>query len=310
LRVGRYVLYRLAAAVPVVFGVTLLVFFMVRLVPGDPVDAMFRDVARPTAEQRAALRRELGIDRPLPEQYARFLWRALHGDLGRSFRSKQPVTEEILSRMPNTIRLAFAGLAVAVVFGGIAGTMAAVARGTWVDGLSMVTAVLAVSVPGFWLGLMAILLFSVRLGWFPVAGASTWRHVVLPAGTLGVLTAAVLARMVRSSMLDALAQDYVRTARAKGVREGPVVLRHALRNAAIPIVTILGLEIGGLLSGAFIIEAVFAYPGVGLLAVNALQTRDFPVIQGIVLLTALIYVAVNLAVDVLYGVIDPRVGYR
>jgi len=308
--VGRYLLYRLAAAVPVVFGVTLLVFFMVRLVPGDPVDAMFRDAARPSEEQRAAIRRQLGIDRPLPEQYARFLWRAVQGDLGQSFRSKQPVTEEILSRMPNTIKLTVAGLAVALVIGGAAGTLAAVFRGSWIDGVSMLGAVLGVSIPGFWLGLMVILLFSVRLGWFPVAGASTWRHLVLPAFTLGVLTAAVLARMVRSSLLEALAQDYVRTARAKGLREVPVVLRHALRNAAIPVVTILGLEIGGLLSGAFIIEAVFGYPGVGLLAVNALQTRDFPLIQGIVLLTALIYVATNLLVDLLYGVIDPRIGYR
>lgn len=306
----RYILRRLVAAIPVLFGVALLVFFMVRLVPGDPVDAMFAGQAEPSPEQRATMRRQLGIDGPLYRQFANFVGDATRGDLGVSFRSKRPVVEEIQARLPNTIKLTVASLAVAVTLGVGAGIVAAVFRGTWIDGASMLVAILGVSIPGFWLGLMVILLFSVRLGWFPVAGASTWRHLVLPAVTLGVLASAVLARMTRSTMLEVLSQDYVRTARAKGLGEFIVVLRHALRNAAIPVVTIIGLQIGGLLSGAFVIEAVFAYPGIGLLAVNALQTRDFPMIQGIVLLVAVIYVLVNLAVDVIYGFLDPRIGYR
>ncbi len=305
----KYVLQRLAAAVPVLFGVTLLVFFMVRLVPGDPVDAMFAGQAEPSPERKEAMRRQLGIDGPVPVQFARFLGDAVRGDLGDSFRSKRPVVEEIRTRFPNTVKLTLASLTVAILLGVSAGIVAAVFRGTWVDGASMLVAILGVSVPGFWLGLMVILLFSVRLGWFPVAGASTWRHLVLPAVTLGVLASAVLARMTRATMLEVLSQDYVRTARAKGLGESLVVLRHALRNALVPVVTMIGLQVGGLLSGAFIIEAVFAYPGIGLLAVNALQTRDFPVIQGIVLFVAVIYVLVNLLVDVLYGFLDPRIGF-
>jgi peptide/nickel transport system permease protein/oligopeptide transport system permease protein len=290
--------------------VTVLVFVMVRLVPGDPIDMMFANTRPPSPEERAALRHQLGLDRPIHEQYVRFVADAATGDLGKSFRSRQPVVEEITARLPNTLKLTAASLTVAVVIGVLAGTLAAVFRGTWVDGASMLVAVLGVSIPGFWLGLMAMLLFSVRLGWLPVAGAGSWKHLVLPAFTLGVLASAVLARMTRSSMLDALSLDYVRTARAKGLRETVVVLRHALRNALIPIVTIVGLQIGSLLSGAFIIESVFGYPGVGQLAVNALQNRDFPVIQGIVLLVALTYVAVNILVDVLYGMIDPRVSVK
>ncbi|HEY7032009.1 MAG TPA: nickel ABC transporter permease [Thermomicrobiales bacterium] len=305
---AKYILYRLVAAVPVVFGVTLLVFVMVRLVPGDPVSLMFANVAPPTPEERASIRHQWGLDRPIYEQYLRFLANAAHGDLGQSYRSRQPVREEIASRFPNTVKLTMASLAIALVIGVAAGILAAAFKGTWIDGASMLVAVFGVSIPGFWLGLMFILLFAVRLGWFPVAGAGGWRHLVLPAATLGVLSSAVLARLTRSSMLEALSNDYVRTARAKGLAESVVVLRHALRNALIPIVTIVGLQIGGLLSGAFIIEAVFGYPGIGLLAVKALQTRDFPVIQGVVLLVALIYVGVNLLVDVLYGLIDPRIG--
>lgn len=305
----RYIIYRLVSAIPVIFGVTLAVFFMVRLVPGDPIDIMFSNQAPPTPEQRAAMRHQMGLDLPVHRQYIKFVWDAAHGDLGRSFRSQRPVMQEILIRLPNTIRLTFASLTVAVTIGVIAGIAAATFRGTWIDSASMVVAILGVSIPGFWLGLMAILLFAVKLGWFPVSGAGTWRHIVLPAFTLGLLSSAILARLTRASMLDALSGDYVRTARAKGLREFWVIFRHALRNALIPVITMLGLQIGGLLSGAFIIEAVFGYSGVGLLAVTALQARDFPVIQGIVLMIALIYVAVNLLVDIIYAVVDPRISY-
>ena len=305
----KYFLYRLVATIPVLFGVTLLVFFMVRLVPGDPIDIMYTNQAPPSAEQRRALEHNLGLDRPIYEQYALFLANGVQGDLGDSYRTKRPVMEEIQNRLPNTIKLTIASLLVSMTIGIAAGILAATFKNTWIDFVSMLIAIIGVSIPGFWLGLMVMMLFSVRLGWFPVAGADTWRHLVLPAVTLGVLASAVLARMTRSAMLDVLNQDYVRTARAKGLNEVGVVLRHALRNALVPIVTILGLQIGGLLSGAFIIEAVFAYPGIGMLAVQALGTRDFPLIQGIVLLVAIIYVLVNLLVDMFYGVIDPRVRY-
>lgn len=305
----RYIIVRLVSSLPVIFGVTMAVFFMVRLVPGDPIDVLFNNQARPTPEQRAKMRRQLGLDLPIHRQYIKFVWDAAHGDLGRSFRTQRPVMQEILLRLPNTIKLTAASLTVAVIVGVVAGIAAATFRGTWVDHLSMAISVLGVSIPGFWFGLMAILLFAVRLGWFPVSGAGTWKHMVLPACTLGLLSSAVLARLTRASMLEALSGDYVRTARAKGMNEFWIIVRHALRNALIPVVTMLGLQIGSLLSGAFIIESVFGYSGVGQLAVGALQTRDFPLIQGIVLVVALIYVFVNLVVDVVYAAIDPRISF-
>ncbi len=304
-----YLLKRLVSTIPVLIGVSILVFSMARLVPGDPIDIMFANQAPPSPEQRENLRRNMGLDKPIHLQYLNFMTNLARGDMGQSYRSRRPVTEEIRNRLPNTIKLTVASLAVAATIGILAGIIAAVFKNTWIDFVSMFVAILGVSIPGFWLGLMVMMLFSVRLGWFPVAGADTWKHLVLPAVTLGVLASAVLARMTRSSMLDVLNQEYVRTARAKGLRETVVVMRHALGNALIPIITILGLQVGGLLSGAFVIEAVFAYPGIGMLAVNALASRDFPLIQGIVLLVATIYVLVNLFVDLLYGFIDPRVRY-
>ena len=305
----RYVLYRVLGAIPVLVGVSVAVFFMLRLVPGDPVKIMFANRGQPSPEQLQAMRHELGLDLPIHRQYVRYVGNALTGDLGISFRSKQPVGAEIRARLPNTLKLTAASLAVAVLIGVSAGVLSATFKGSWIDRLGMLVAIIGISVPGFWLGLMVMLLFAVRLRWFPVAGAESWRHLVMPAFTLGLIASAVLARLTRASMLEALGQEYVRTARAKGLRESFVVWRHALRNALIPVVTIVGLLVGSLLSGAFIIEAVFAYPGIGYLAVNALLTRDFPMIQGIVLLVAVIYVGVNLVTDLLYGLIDPRVGY-
>lgn len=303
----KFILVRLLGTIPVLLGVSILVFSMVRLVPGDPIDMMFSNLAPPSPEQRQAIRHEMGLDKPVYLQYVSFVGNALRGDLGKSYRTKRPVSEEIRNRLPNTVKLTIASLALSTLIGVVAGVFAATFKNTWIDFISMVIAIIGVSIPGFWLGLMIMMLFSVKLGWFPVAGADTWRHLVLPTVTLGVLASAILARMTRSAMLDVLNQDYVRTARAKGLREWRVVMSHAFRNALVPIVTILGLQIGGLLSGAFIIEAVFAYPGIGMLAVQALANRDFPLIQGIVLLVAVIYVLVNLAVDMLYSVLDPRV---
>lgn len=305
-----YVLGRIAAALPALFGVSLVVFFMLRLVPGDPVDMMFVSRPRPTAEQRQAVERDMGLDLPIHRQYVKYVGDLLQGDLGDSFRSKRPVLDEIVTRLPNTLRLTTASLVIALTLGIGAGVMAAAFKDRFVDRAITVVTVIGLSVPSFWLALMVILLFAVRLRWFPVAGAGTWRHLVLPAMTLGLLAATSLARLTRASMLEALGQDYVRTAQAKGLRRSLVVWRHALRNALIPIVTIVGLLVGGLLSGAFFIEAVFAYPGIGYLAVTSFQARDFPMIQGIVLFVAVVYVLVNLVTDLLYAVVDPRVVAR
>jgi ABC-type dipeptide/oligopeptide/nickel transport system permease component len=297
---------------PTVLGVVVLVFVMVRLVPGDPVDLMIAQAQGPVREDpkvRDAMRHQLGLDRPIYAQLVDYLSKVVRGDLGRSIFNNRSVTATIGSRLPNTLKLGFASFCITVVVGLTTGIMAAVRKGTLADLLSMLIAIVAVSMPAFWLGLMAILLFSLRLGWLPVAGASGWRHLILPAVVLGIRSTASLARITRSTMLDVLGQDYVRVARAKGLREAIVVGRHALRNAMIPIATVLGFEVGGILSGAFIIETLFAYPGIGQLSVQALSHRDFPMIQGVMLFLGLVYVLINLAVDVLYVVLDPRIRY-
>jgi ABC-type dipeptide/oligopeptide/nickel transport system permease component len=306
---GRFILFRLVGSIPVLLGVVIAVFLMVRLVPGDPVKILTGGGARVTQEQQDALRHQLGLDRPLPVQFVNYLGDLAKGDLGTSYRSKRPVTVEIRDRIPNTAKLAACALLITVVAGILTGVIAATHKGSPIDLFTMFVATIAVSVPGFWFGLMLILFFAVRLGWLPVSGADSWKSLILPAATLGLRSSAVLARVTRSTMLDVLSQDFVRTARAKGLRERVVTYRHALRNALIPIVTLVGLELGGLLAGAFIVETVFAYPGMGLLGIQALQMRDFPLIQGIVLVTATVYVVANLLVDVLYGVLDPRIRY-
>lgn len=304
---GRYILLRIASAIPVTIGVLVAVFFMVRLVPGDPVAIMFENRGRPNPAQEEAMRGNLGLDLPLYQQFARFVGDVAHGDLGTSFRSKRPVTDEIMLRLPNTLKLTITSLVFSVLVGGAVGIFAALKKGTWFDFSSMLAAIASVSIPSFWLALMLMLVFSLRLGWLPVSGTGGWRYLVLPVLTLGLRSSAVFARITRTTMLDVLGKDYVRVARAKGLRERTVVLRHALRTALIPLVTVLGFEIGGLIGGAVIVESVFAYPGMGQLAVQALGQRDFPLIQGIVLITALSYVAANVMVDIAYCVLDPRV---
>jgi ABC-type dipeptide/oligopeptide/nickel transport system permease component len=305
----RYLAWRLVAALPVVVGVTFLVFTIMSLVPGDPIDIMFHGQPPPSAETRAAMRHELGLDRPFAARYGLFLWRAVHGDLGRSLVSRRPVAEEIASRLPNTVKLTAASLAVAIVFGGLAGVLSATRRGSWLDTASMLGAVGALALPSFWLGLMLIFLFSVRLRWLPATGAGGLTHLVLPALTLGALGGAIIARMTRASLLEVLNQPYVVTARAKGLPAWRVTTGHALRNALIPLVTIVGLQAGALLSGAFIVENVFAYPGMGQLAIQGISNRDAPIAQGTVLVTAIIYLVVNFLTDVAYVAIDPRVRY-
>jgi peptide/nickel transport system permease protein len=297
------------AAVPVVLGVSVAVFLMLHLVPGDPISVMFADSALPP-EQIAMLRQQLGLDDPLPVQYARFVGRALQGDLGRSIRSNRPVLQEILNQLPSTIQLTIAAMGVAVLVGMTLGCLAALGRNTWLDLVSMAIALLGVSMPSFWLGLMLIFLFSVALGWLPATGEGGLERLIMPALALGLFAAAVIARLTRSSMLEVLGQEYVRTARAKGLRERVVVIRHALSNALIPVVTMVGLQAGILLSGAVVIETVFSRQGLGRLIVNGILAKDFPVVQGAVLFTALMYVLVNLLVDLAYAWIDPRIHYE
>ena len=291
--------------VPTVLGVLTLVFFLVHLIPGDPVELMLGETA--SRADLAQLRADLGLDRPLSEQYARFLGGLARGDLGRSFFHRKPVAEVIGAALPATGVLALAAMAVAVLVAVPLGVLAAVRRDTLVDRLAMLGSLAGVSMPGFWLGPMLIILFSFRLGWLPVSGREGAASLVLPAATLGIGLAAILARMTRASMLDVLGEDYLRTALAKGVPRRAVIARHALRNALLPVVTIVGLQFGALLSGAVITENVFAWPGVGTLLIQAITARDYPLVQGCVLVISLCYVAVNFLTDALYAVIDPRV---
>jgi peptide/nickel transport system permease protein len=305
---ATYLLRRLLLTIPVLVGVTLIIFVMVRLAPGDPAQVIAGEQA--TRETVEDIRRALGLDRPLPVQYARFLGDLVRGDLGRSTRSHRPVVRELADRFPNTIELTLAGMLVASVIGVGAGVVSATHRNRWPDTVSMVLALGGVSIPVFWLGLMLILVFSVTLGWLPPVGRGTWAQLVLPAITLGAASAAILARMTRSALLEVLGQDFVTTARAKGLGERLVIYKHALKNAMIPVVTVMGLQFGTLLSGAVLTETVFAWPGIGRLIVDSILARDYPVVQGAVLLTALTFVVVNLVVDVLYSVLDPRIRYE
>ncbi len=303
----RYLARRLLHTIPVLLGISFLVFLLVHLVPGDPVRVMLQDTGSP--EQIERMRSQLGLDRPLHVQYASFVVRAAQGDFGRSIHTRRPVAQEIGYRMPHTVRLALAATAVAVTMGVVLGAIAAMHHQSALDYGTMVVALAGVSLPNFWFGLVLILVFSLYLRWLPPAGADTLAHLILPAVTLGTSAAAIIARLTRSSMLEVLRQDYIRTARAKGVPERRMVYRHALRNAMIPVLSMVGLQFAGLLGGAVIVETVFGWPGIGRLAVDAIFTRDIPVIQAVVLVAAVIFVFVNLLVDVLYGLVDPRIRY-
>ncbi len=302
-----YILRRALAIFPVLFGVSVISFLMSHLVPGDPVTIMLGE--RATAEDAARLRRELGLDDPLHVQYGRYVGGVVRGDLGDSIRSGQPVLREIRDRFPSTLVLTSTALVTAVIVGVTLGVAAAASGRAATDAGIMAFALLGISMPTFWSGILLILLFGLKLGWLPIAGGGA-KSLVLPTIALAAPAAAVLARMTRSTMLEVLHQDFVRTARAKGLREQPVILGHVLKNALIPVVTIIGLQFGGLLAGSVIIESVFSRPGLGRYTVTAIQARDFPQIQAIVLVVAAIYVFVNLAVDLLYAVFDPRIRYR
>ncbi len=304
----RYILRRIALLVPVVIGVVTVVFLIVHFIPGDPVEIMLGEQA--LAVDKETLRRQMGLDKPLHVQYVDFLARLARGDLGRSLHTKRPVLESIVRRLPATLELALAAMVVALVLAIPLGLLSAYKKDTVVDQGSMLFALLGISMPNFWLGPLLIIVFSLKLGWLPVSGRGSLAHVVLPAITLGTAMAAILTRMTRASMLDVIQSDYITTARAKGVRESRVVLKHAFRNALIPVVTIVGLQIGGLLAGSIITETIFAWPGIGRLAIQAINARDYPLVQGCVLVIALGYVLVNFLTDLLYGFIDPRIRYE
>ncbi len=303
----RYFLRRLLLTIPVLVGVATLVFALIHLVPGDPAQSMLGEAAAP--EEVAKLRARLGLNRPLVVQYAAFMRGLASGDLGTSLRYDTAVSEEIRARLPQTARLALAAMAVAVALAIPLGIVAAVFRGTAVDHAAMTLALAGISMPNFWLGPLLAILFAVKLGWLPVSGSGDWRHLVLPAVTLGAALAAILARMTRASLLEELRELYVLAARARGLSRARAVLRHAFRNSLIPVVTIVGLQFGAVLTGAIITETIFAWPGIGRLLVQAIGFRDYPLVQGCILFISVIYVAVNLLADLMYGVLDPRIRY-
>lgn len=304
---SRYILQRILLVIPVLIGVSIAAFAMSHLVPGDPVSVMLGD--RATAEDSARLRAELGLDDPLIVQYGRYLRDAVSGDLGTSIRSGQPVLTEIWARFPSTLELTVAACITSAVLGITLGVTAAVSKRGSVDAGIMLFALVGISMPTFWSGILLILFFGLKLGWLPIAGTGPIA-LILPTIALAAPAAAVLARVTRSSVLEVVNQDFVRTARAKGLTDRIVVLRHVLRNALVPVITIVGLQFGGLLGGAVIVESVFSRPGLGRYTITAIESRDFPQIQGIVLFTAAIYVFINLIIDLLYAGIDPRIRYR
>lgn len=304
-----YIAQRVLQAVPVLVGISVLSFLMLHLVPGDPVQIFAGD--KPLTPERAAeLRHQYGLDRPLVVQYLDYASHAVRGDLGVALRSQRPVMDSILEVLPATAELTLAALGMATVLGVSVGILAAVAHGSWLDTAVMAVAMLGISTPVFYSSLLLILLFSFTLAWLPATGQGGPERLIMPALALGLSSAAVMARLVRSSMLEVLRQEYITTARAKGLAPQLVVVRHALKNALIPAVTMLGLQLGALLGGAVVAETIFSRPGIGRLAVDAILNRDFPLVQGTVLFAAAVYVLVNLVVDVSYAVIDPRIRYR
>ena len=304
----RYLVRRLLLTIPVLLGVATLVFALIHLVPGDPAQAMLGEGASQEEVQR--LRTSLGLDRPLLAQYTAFLGGLVRGDLGTSFRYNTPVTTQITARLGNTAQLALAAMAVAILFAIPLGIIAAVFRGRAPDHAAMTLALAGISMPNFWLGPLLAILFAVYLGWLPVSGTGTLAHLVLPAVTLGAALSAILARMTRASLLEELRELYVLAARARGLSGARAVLRHAFRNSLIPVVTIIGLQFGAVLTGTIITETIFAWPGLGRLLIQAINFRDYPLVQGCILFISVTYVVMNLLTDLTYGLLDPRIRYE
>jgi peptide/nickel transport system permease protein len=304
-----YLARRLVQTVPVLLIISFIVFMIMHLLPGDPAMLMLGGEYAVSAEHVQELRAEMGLDDPIYVQYARFLAGAIRGDLGTSARFKRPVTEVVLEQFPFTLQLAAAGMVVAVVIGLGIGITAAVVQHSWVDTIGMLIALFGTSTPIFWVGLMLIFVFAFQLGWLPATGAGGWKAIILPALTVGLIGAGSIARIARATFIEVLCQDYIRVARSKGLGEAAVISGHALKNAMIPIVTIMGLQFGGMLSGAVITETVFSRPGIGRLVVGAILWKDFRLAQGIILLAAVSYMLVNLVIDISYAWLDPRVRY-
>lgn len=300
---------RLLTLVPLLLGVTLLVFSMLQLVPGDPVRAILGESTAANPEQVERIREELGLNDPLHVQYLTYVGNVIRGDFGTSIRTRKPVLEQIMLRLPSTLELTISGLVFAIIFGTTLGVISALHHNTIIDKIAVLIALLGVSIPSFWLGLLLILVFSVQLNWLPVLGSGGIRGLILPTLTLGLWAAGGIARLARSSMLEVMNQDFVRTARSKGLQPRRVVLLHMLRNALIPVVTIVGIRFGQVLAGTVIIETVFSRQGLGLMLVSSILGKDFPVVQGIILLVATSYVLVNFLVELAYTWLDPRIAY-
>lgn len=303
-----YILRRLVLTIPVLLGVATLVFALIHLVPGDPAEAMLGETA--AASDLEELRQRLGLDQPLLTQYRHFLVGLAQGDLGTSFRYGTPVAQEIAQRMGPTMRLAIVAMLVAVAIAVPLGVIGALYRGRAPDRVAMTLSLAGIAMPNFWLGPVLAIVFAVWLGWLPVSGTGTWRHIVLPAATLGAALAAITARMTRASLVDELRELYVQAARARGLSRTRAVIRHAFRNSLIPVVTILGLQLGSVLTGTIITETIFSWPGVGRLLIQAINFRDYPLVQGCILLISVTYVTMNLVVDVVYAWLDPRIRYQ
>ncbi len=304
----RFTVRRLLLTLPVLLGVATLVFALLHLVPGDPALVMLGEAA--ATSDVDALRTRLGLDQPLTAQYVQFVTGLAQGDFGTSFRYGTPVFDEIAQRLPNTLALALAAMSVAVLIAIPLGILGALYQGRAIDQAAMTVSLVGISMPNFWLGPLLAIVFAVMLGWLPVSGIGDWRHLVLPAITLGAGLAAILARMTRASLIEELRELYVLAARARGLSQTRAVLVHALRNSLIPVVTILGLQFGAVLTGTIITETIFAWPGVGRLLIQAINFRDYPLVQGCILFIALTYVLVNLIVDLTYGWLDPRIRYE
>ena len=303
----KYVIKRALSTIPVLIGISLLLFIMQAMLPGDPAQVLAGQMATP--QEIENIRHQLGMDRPIYIQYISFLGRLAKLDLGRSARTQNPVIEEIWARLPNTVLLAVIAISLACLFGIPAGIISAVKPYSWIDYIVSLSALFGLSMPVFWLGLMLVVVFSIILKWLPAGGTGSWQHVVLPSVTLAAFVVAFIARMTRSTMLETLSQDFTTTARSKGLQEWVIIIKHALKNALIPIITVVGLQFGLLLGGAVLTETVFAWPGLGRLVVDSILARDYPMIQGAILIFGLLYILVNLVVDLLYAVVDPRIRY-
>jgi peptide/nickel transport system permease protein len=306
--VKRYILHRLLLLFPTVLGTLTLVFFLIHFVPGDPIEVMLGETAG--SADKEELRRQLGLDQPVTIRYGHFLGSLLHGDLGRSLYEDASVTELVLARLPATIELTVCAMTLASLIAFPMALMAANKHGSWADRFVLLFSLLGLSVPNFWLGPLLMITLSIQLGWLPVSGRGGFPHLILPALTLGMAMAAILTRILRAGLLQVVNADYVKSARAKGLSESRVWLKHMLRNALLPVITIMGLQFGSLVAGSIITETIFSWPGIGRLTVQAIQTRDYPLVQGCVLTVAISYLVINFVIDIFYQIVDPRICYE